>query len=421
MFYIVARLSYHEAHQNTIRKYSASRKVICVKITDVKAHLLSCPYPSDFRWDLGLGSGVKRDEVIVFVETDEGVTGIGESYHGFAPEAIKSYVENYYKPLLVGQDPSDIEGLWNKMYFATLQHGNAGVLAVSGVNVALWDIRGKVLGEPVYKLLGGSHKTRIPAYIGCHCFGWKAPELLLEEARGYVAKGFKAIKLRGGMGVHRDLEAVRVCREGLGPDIAIMIDANSAYTAPEAVQLARMLTEYDTFFFESPFDFTLHNHHRDMARLRGMNATPIASGGNLFTRFQYRDLILHGGVDYVTPDAGKCGGLSEAIRIASMASAFGVLIAPHSTAGLNMMANLHFTAAIPDHIMCYMEWDEASFCPPRDEVLTNPIAVENGYLVLPDKPGLGTEINPEALEKYPFIPGAEIVSKPRTRRWASAE
>ncbi|MFZ7101445.1 MAG: mandelate racemase/muconate lactonizing enzyme family protein [Peptococcaceae bacterium] len=388
-----------------------------MKITDVKIVPISCPYPATHSWKLGLGDGVKRDEILVFIETDEGITGIGESYHGFAPEPVITTLRDYYRPLLIGQDPSFIEDLWHEMFFSTLQLGNVAVLAMSGVDQALWDIRGKAAGKPVYQLLGATAKNKVPAYIGCHCFGWKAPELLLEEAQMYIEQGFKAIKLRGGMGVQKDLEAARVVREGVDPDIDIMVDANSAYSFVEAVQLAKGYEAYNIFWFESPFDFTLHNHHNDIGRLRKLSHTAIGSGGNLFTRFQFRNLIEQGGVDVVTPDAGKCGGFSEGMKIATMASALGILIAPHSTAGLNMVANMHYTASLPDHVMCYLEWDAAKFNPPRDEIVATHIEVKDGFAILPDAPGLGVELDMKAIEKYPFISGGEVTPRPRSRRW----
>ena len=390
-----------------------------MKITDIKTKLISCAYPKDHSWDFGSGTGVKRDELLIFVETDEGITGIGESYHGFVPEVVAGIIDSYYKPLLTGEDPEFIEDLWNKMYFSTFQLGNAASLAISGVDQALWDIKGKIAGKPVYQLLGGTkNKTRVPLYVGCHCFGWKAPELLVAEAEEYVSQGFKAIKLRGGMGVRTDLEVVEKVRKAVGDDIDIMIDANSGYSWPEAVELATELAQYKTFWFESPFDFSLFNHHGDMGRIRKLARTPIASGGNLFGRWQFRSLIDQGGVDFITPDAGKCSGLSECIKIAYMASAYGILVAPHASAGLNMVANLHYTASIPDHVACYLEWDAARFNPPRDEVLTEPLIVEDGYAVLPSKPGFGVELDEKALAKHTFIKGGEIVRRPRVRRWA---
>lgn len=388
-----------------------------MKITDVKIIPISCPYPATLSWKLGLGNGVKRDEILVFIETDEGITGIGESNHGFAPEPVITVLKDYYRPLLIGKNPAFIEDIWNQMFFSTSQLGNVAVLAMSGIDQALWDIYGKSVGKPVYQLLGGTEKNKIPTYVGGHCFGWKEPKLLLEEAQVYIKQGFKAIKLRGGMGVQKDLETARIVREGVGQDIDIMVDANSAYSMIEAIKLAKGYEEYNILCFESPFDFTLYNHHNDIGRLRNISRTPIGSGGNMFTRFQFRNLIEQGGVDIATPDVGKCGGFSEGMKIAAMASAFGVLIAPHSTAGLNMIANMHYTASLPDHIMCYLEWDAAAFNPPRDEIVATHIEVKDGFAIIPDAPGLGVKLDIQAIKKYPFLPGGEIIPRPRSRRW----
>lgn len=388
-----------------------------LRISDVRVHLVSCPYPEERQWSMGYGKARKRDEVFVIIETDEGVSGIGEAYHAFAPRIVASIIETHLKPILLGKDPFATDELWHHMFFGTLQLGSGAVAAISGVDMALWDIMGKALRQPVYRLLGGAGTTRVPAYVGCQCLGWQPPDTLAEEASGYVAQGYQALKVRGGQGIRKDVEAVAAVREAVGPDIDVMIDANSMYTWPDAVQLAKKLEEHDTFWLEDPFDFTVKYHQGEMGRLRTMTTTPICSGGNVYTRFQYRDMLALGGVDYVTPDVGKCGGISEGLKIAHMASSQNVLVAPHASPGLDMVASLHLCAAVPQHVMAYLEWDAAPFNPPRDEMLTHPIEVDNGDLLLSDRPGLGTELNLDALEAYPFIEGSAIGLEPRRRRW----
>lgn len=390
-----------------------------MKITDVEVRLVSYKLP--VVWTNGMGTTVKKDEVLVFVHTDEGVTGIGASYHGYAARTIEKLILTDLKPVIVGRDPLEIQALCERMFSVTVHLGSAAVLAMSGVDTALWDILGKVSGQPIYRLLGGGGTREVAAYVGCMTLGVQEIDLLVEESHKWADQGFRSLKLRGGMGIKRDVEAVKAVREALGDDIDISIDTNARYSWPEAMRLAKRLEPYDIYWLEDPFDFTVAWHAADMGRLAQLGDTPIASGGNIFTAYGFRNLLEHGGVAYIQPDVVKCGGITEAVKIAHLAAAYNVQVAPHTLAGLGQMANLHFTAAIPATVRNYLEWEPTTPNPMRETMLTNPIEVADGMLKLPDGPGLGTDLNMAVVDELAFVEGLPSRSSPRGRRLYAAQ
>ncbi len=375
-------------------------------------------------WVMGLGTAYKRDELIVRVHTDEGIVGLGSSYHGHTPHAVRALIDTKLGPLVTGQNPLQIQSLWEKMFFGSIHLGSAAIQAIAGIDIALWDILGKVTGQPIYRLLGGGDGAedrgpRLPAYIGCQTLGIRDDlDALVAEAQSYVAQGFKAVKVRGGAGVMLDLAAVEAVRAGVGDKVDVMIDTNARYSWPEAVRLAKELARFNTFWLEDPFDFTVGYHREETGKLRSMGLTPIASGGNVFTRFDFKDLVGKGGVDYLTPDVVKSGGISEAMKIASIASANNIVIATHTYNGLTQIAGLHFAAAIPAHIRGHVEWDPGKHNMFRDELVQPTIRVQDGLLEVPNGPGLGVELSEETLERLAFIEGPEILGVPRRRTWA---
>lgn len=386
-----------------------------MKITKVETHLVSAPLSHS--WETGIGSAKRRDELLVFVHTDEGIVGCGSSYHAHAAVAMKSIVDTKVAPAVIGGNPLDIGTIWEKLFYGTVYIGSAGVQALAGIDIALWDILGKVSGQPVSRLLGGGGVECVTAYVGCMSLGFKAIDQLIDEAQGYVSDGYKALKIRGGAGVRRDLEVMHAVRKALGDSIDLMIDVNARYSWPEALELSKKLQEVNTLWLEDPFDFSIPNHHDDVGKLRRMGCTPIASGGNIYSRFDYRNLLERGGVDYLTPDVAKSGGFSESLKMAHMASAHECIVAPHTLNGLGQVANLHFAAAIPGHVRGYVEWDPTSPNPLRDELMTNPVKVKDGRVYVPQGPGLGTEVNREVLQRLRFDDGVEISQQPRIRRW----
>lgn len=389
------------------------------RIVEVSCALISEPLSKE--WVAAHGTSSKRDECLVFVRTEDGMVGIGEAYHAFSPKVIAAIIEEHLAEILVGRDSAAIQLLWEEMFFSAGQLGSASVAAISGIDIALWDLLGRRTGRPVAELLGGGGVTQVAAYVGCMCLGFQEPAALRAEMETYLAQGFTAFKVRGGLDLEADVEAVALVREAAGPRADVMIDANSAYSPPESLRLARRLERYDTFWLEDPFDFSVKHHHADMGWLRKHSPVPIASGGNLYTRFDVRDLIDAGGVDYLTPDATKCGGISEALRIATLASAYNMIVAPHSVVGIGTVAGVHFAAAVPQHVRGHLEWDASVDNPLRDELCRPALVVENGAIRVPTGPGLGIAI-PDAvhLQRFPFIEGREISMPPRQRRWDPA-
>jgi L-alanine-DL-glutamate epimerase-like enolase superfamily enzyme len=345
------------------------------------------------------------------------VVGIGEAYHAFSPLVIRDIIENHLSEIVLGRDSSEIQPLWEEMFFSIGQLGSAGVAAISGVDIALWDLLGKEAGLPLATLLGGGGVTSLATYVGCMCLGFQSADSLREEAASYYADGYRAMKVRGGRGIDADLEAVATIRESLGPNVDIMIDANSAYSPPESLKLARLLERYDVFWLEDPFDFGVAYHHSDMGRLRERSPVPIASGGNLYTRFDVRNLIEAGGVDYLTPDVTKCGGVSEMGRIAALASAYNVVCAPHTVVGVGTVAAVHAAAAIPAHVRGHLEWDASPVNPLRDNYFEPALAITGGRVSVPSGPGLGISVPAEVPSEYMFIDGKEISMPPRLRSW----
>jgi D-galactarolactone cycloisomerase len=386
------------------------------KIQDVWCQLISEPLAAG--WTAAHGVSHKRDECLVFVRTEDGRVGMGEAYHAFSPEVLSAVIEGHLADIVVGRDECEIQLLWEEMFFSSGQLGSAAVAAISGIDIALWDLFGRATGRPIAQLLGGGGVTSVAAYVGCMCLGFQEAASLREEVQGYVAQGYTALKLRGGRDLEYDTEAVAVTRETAGPGMDIMIDANSAYSPPEAMKLARRLERYDLFWLEDPFDFSVKYHHADMGWLRKHGPVPIASGGNLYTRFDVRALIDAGGVDYLTPDVTKCGGLSEGMHIASLASAHNITVAPHTVVGVGTVAGVHYAAAVPTHVRGHLEWDASAGNPMRDDLCVPALQVRGGNVRVPTGPGLGIAVPDEAaLVRFPFIKGREISMPPRQRRW----
>jgi L-alanine-DL-glutamate epimerase-like enolase superfamily enzyme len=380
-----------------------------MKIVDVTTRLVSVPMPS--AWVYGLGSTTRKDELLVFVDTDDGVRGVGVSYHGHAGVAIQTIIEQHLRPVLLGRDPLDVQDTWDLLFGSFFHLGSAASMAISGVDIALWDILGKRAALPLHVVLGGGATTRIPTYVGCMTLGIQPIPDLVREAVGYAEDGYQALKIRGGAGVRADREAVRAVREAL-PDIDIMVDANCAYAWQSAIDLARKLVEFDVTWLEDPFDYAVPNHHDLMGRLAQTSPVAIASGGLVASRFEFQSLLEAGGCQYVTPDVVKCGGISEAMKIAAMASAAGILVAPHTVAGLAGVANAHFTAAVPTNARSYMEWDPIPSPLQRDLMSPAP-TVRDGLLALPTGPGLGVSVDESFLDAHPAVHEKGIADAPR--------
>jgi L-alanine-DL-glutamate epimerase-like enolase superfamily enzyme len=375
-----------------------------LRIADVKAYPTSFPVPAENRVALGIGTAIKRDAVLVKVTTAGGLTGWGESHHGRAHTAIAKLIETTLRQLVLGMDAADTVGVWAKIYKMQLgSHGmGAGTcLAMSGIDLALWDIRGQAAGMPLCRLLGGTRKP-VPAYAGGVSLGYQDPAKLVDEARKSVEAGYKAIKLRVGDSPKRDIERIRAVRKAFSDDLVILTDANTGYSVADARAAMPAMDELRVGWLEEPFPAHDYRSYRMAA---GFGRTPLAAGENHFTRFEFNRVLEDGSISILQPDLSKTGGITEALRIAALASAYKLPIHPHSSmTGLNHAASIHFLAAIDNG--GYFEGDVSKANKFRDELCSKPYEVDRDGNVWPlEKPGLGLEVNEEFLLKHPAIEG----------------
>jgi L-alanine-DL-glutamate epimerase-like enolase superfamily enzyme len=374
-----------------------------LRITDVRALPTSFAIPPAQRVALGIGTAVKRDAVLVKVTTDEGITGWGEAHHGRAHTAVAKLIDTTLKQLVVGMDPLETTPAWERMYrFQLASHGmGAGAcLAMSGIDMALWDIRGKAAGLPLYKLLGGARQA-IPAYAGGVSLGYQPPSSLVEEAGKALAEGYKALKLRVGDSVPRDVERLHAVRQAFG-STEILTDANIGYSVEDVRRVMPVMDELGIGWLEEPFPA---HDYRSYREAKSFGRTPLAAGENHYTRFEFNRVIEDGAITILQPDLSKAGGITEALRIAALASAWKLPVHPHSSmTGVNHAATIHFLAAIDNG--GWFEGDVSRANRFRDELVDNPGRVDRDGNVRPlDQPGIGVEVNEEFLLKHPPIEG----------------
>jgi L-alanine-DL-glutamate epimerase-like enolase superfamily enzyme len=375
-----------------------------MKIAEVRAYPTSFPIPAPNRVALGIGTAVKRDAVVVKVTTDEGLVGWGEAHHGRAHTAVAKLIETTLRQLVLGMDADDVTGVWEKMYrFQLASHGmGAGAcLAMSGIDMALWDIRGKAHGLPLYRLLGGRRKA-IPAYAGGVSLGYQPARDLIAEARKNIEAGYKAIKLRVGDSPGRDIERMRAVRQEFGDGLVILTDANIGYRLDDVRHVMPAMDDLRIGWLEEPFPA---HDYRSYREARTYGRTPLAAGENHYTRFEFNRVLEDGAITILQPDLSKTGGITEALRIAALASAWKLPIHPHSSmTGLNHAATIHFLAAIDNG--GYFEGDVSRSNRFRDELVANPGAIDRDGNVWPlEAPGLGLEVNEEFLSAHPPIEG----------------
>ncbi len=373
-----------------------------MKIREIRIHRLEAELGERFGWSLAVTD--RRHALVVEVVTDEGITGFGECY---GPPAANAAVVALYAEMLIGRDPLAGEAIWQELYNVLRDHGQRGlaIQALSGIDIALWDIRGKAAGQPIHALMGGPIRRRVRAYA-TGLYERERPDhttYLAEEARGYLEEGFSAMKLKVGFGIARDLAAARAVREAIGPDVALMVDANHAYDIVAATTLGGRLAELDIAWFEEPIP---PEDVEGYAELRQRQPLPVAGGECSFTRFDFRRLFAARALDVAQPDTCAAGGLSECKKIADMAAAFGVRYIPHVWGtGIALAASLQLLAVLPNEPVCrhptepLLEFDRTEH-PIREAILTRPIGHRDGWVEIPTGPGLGIEIDREALRRF---------------------
>ena len=342
-----------------------------------------------------------RDSLIVRVHTDEGLVGLGEAYPVGPNEAVAATIRDF-QSWIAGRDPRDVNGIWYHLYAHSRFPGGSVVnAAISGIEHALWDIAGKAAGVPVYRLLGGKCRDRIRVYQSC---GGATPAAIAAHARQLVDQyGYTALKmspqppnseqLPWAAVVRQAGERLAAVREAVGPDVDIGLDPHARIFEPmRALEMAAAVQPYRPFFFEEP----LRPENIDaLAWLAQKSDVPIATGEMLYTSFGFRELLAKQAATIIQPDICVCGGLLEMKKIAALAEAHYVTVAPHNPLGpLATAINVHFAATTHNFLILEYHADDEA---PRRDVLVEPMQLRDGYLELPDGPGWGVELNEAAL------------------------
>ena len=376
-----------------------------MRIADIRAIPISFPVPADKSVRLGIGRSVKRDAVLVRVETDEGHVGWGEAHHGRCPGAIARLIDTTLRELVLGLDAHDVAGVWARVYkmqLASHGMGAAAAMALSGLDMALWDLRCQATGWPLYRLLGGSAKP-IKAYAGGIALGWQEPELLAEEALQHIKAGYRALKLRVGDTAIKDIARVRAVRQAVGDEIDLLVDANTNYTLDDVRKVMPAFEEAAVGWLEEPFP---PQDRRAYAQAASFGRVPLAAGENHFTRYEFATLIEDGQVQFVQPDLSKTGGVTEAMRIAAMASAQKLTVNPHTSAtAINMATTIHFLCGVDNP--GYFEGDVTALNPFRDHLADKlPYRLDSSGCVTPNEGvGIGLVIDLDFIAEHPLIEG----------------
>lgn len=361
-----------------------------MKITQVTATVLDFPF--DFRGppsDWGPSAWPSLSTLLVRVDTDEGITGWGEAFSYSCADAVKAAVETMVGPLVIGRDATDIAGIHRHCQQSLHLFGRYGItlFAISGLDIALWDIAGKRAGLPLHALLGGATRDRIPAYASLFRYG--DPALVAERTAEAMNEGYRAIKL------HEDTEgAVRAARETLGEGVPLMVDVNCPWTPEEALAMAKRFRRYDPLWLEEPV-FPPEDA-RALAMVRNRGGVAIAAGENHCTAFQFRELFEAGAVDYAQPSVTKVGGITEFRRVAALAETSAVQLMAHSPYfGPGWLATLHLLAALP----C-SGYVERFYGTVPAATSGRYIDIVDGHAQVPDGPGLGLDPDPDLLVEY---------------------
>lgn len=363
-----------------------------MKITDIKTTVLAMPHLSGIQ-DATIRHYVPgRTQCFAHVITDEGIAGLGI---GGGAHAARAVIEGTLKPILVGQDPLHIEKLWNDMFWAIRGVGRKGLAfsALSAVDIALWDLKAKYFEVPLYQLLGPYTDT-VPVYGSGGWTHFSVDELVAEQM-SYVERGMKAVKMKVGKDFghseREDLERLAAVRDAVGDDIEVLIDANNGYYAKQAIRMAKAFEPYRVGWFEEP---VLADDIEGLATVARATDLPIATGEHEYTKYGFKDLLARGGADIVQPDVGRVGGITEWMKVAHLADAFNLPVAPHAY----QLFHLHLCCAIPNlRIVEYLGVTEEA-----DRIMFTEFAEPKDGLWSPDptKHGLGLELDPVAVKSY---------------------
>ena len=374
-----------------------------MRVSAVRAHVLRHRLPPEERFSSAFSTFTDRWACLVEVETDEGITGWGEC---LGPAPVNAAIVASMAELVVGRDPLDTGPIWHDLYAQWRDGGQRGatVAAQSGIDIALWDVAGRALGQPVHRLLGGAHRLEVPAYAtgGFRPEGRDRLEAVAEEAGRHAAEGFGAVKIKIGFGMEEDLAVIAAVRAAIG-EARLMIDANHGFDAVEAVALGRRAAEHAVDWFEEP---VVPEALGAYARVRAGQPIPVAGGETWHGRLAHWQALEAGAVDILQPDVAGCGGLTEFTKIAALADMAGVRVVPHVWGtGVAVAAALHALAALPPQPgrhaprEPWLEFDRTPH-PYRMAVIAEPIEHRGGRVAVPRAPGLGIRVDRGALAAF---------------------
>jgi len=371
-----------------------------MKITGIKTNIFS-----------SMHKNAKRNWLIVRIQTDEGLEGIGEASMLSSDPVVAALLNEWAENYLIGKDPLAGQVHWTRLHQDN--QGRGGRLfstALSGVDIALWDLKGKILDIPIYQMLGGPYQRQLRVYAN----GWYTnpahPDQIAEEAKHVVAMGYTAMKFDpfgriayttiSPQEAQLAVDRVAAVREAIGPDVDILIEVHARFNVYTAVELAKRMEQYRPFWYEEPVS---QENVSEMKQVRDRIGIPVATGERLYLKFPFFDLVRNEAADILQPDICNAGGITELQKIAAMAESQHVMMAPHNTnSAVGTVAELHLDAAMPNFLI--QEYHAEFYEPHYFKVIQGLPRQEAGYVSLPDGPGLGISVDDELLESHPYLP-----------------
>ncbi|HVY43443.1 MAG TPA: mandelate racemase/muconate lactonizing enzyme family protein [Hyphomicrobiaceae bacterium] len=373
-----------------------------MRIAEVRTHVLEAPISEPFAWSFNKTAA--RSTCLVEIIAEDGTAGWGEC---FGPAQLNAAIVGAYRSLLVGEDALATERIWQTIYNTYRDQGQKGlaITALSGVDIALWDLKGHHFGAPVHRLMGGPLRREVQAYAtGTYRRGTGDPlDYVCREVAGYVREGFPAVKLKIGFDVDADVRLIEAVRETIGPKVGLMLDANHGFDVTDAIELGRRVAHLNIGWFEEP---VVPEELGSYEEVRRGQPIPVAGGECEFTRWGFREILQRRAMDILQPDTCAAGGLSECKKIADMATAYGLRYLPHVWGtGVGLAAALQLLAVLPHTPPRHtpreplLEFDRSEH-PFRQAVIESEIEHSGGVVRIPDGPGLGIKVNRAAIERF---------------------